>query len=305
MPNQHSTLTGLFTDIASAIREKDGSSAPIIADAFPSAIRAIPSGGGGDHDAEDGIIMGTISRYTNERIMSIRRYAFYGYSGLTSISFPACTSIGGYAFYSCTGLKTISFPACTSIGTYAFYSCAGLETISFPACMSIGAYAFYSCAGLETISFSACTYIGDSAFSGCRNLTSISFPACTRINSLAFTNCTSLTSVSFPEVTWIASSAFLSCSSLALASFPKCSIIYSYAFQKCYNLLSLYLITSSVCKLQHSNVFSSTPIAGYTTSTGGVYGSIYVPMSLLSAYQASTNWTYFSSRFVGVNSEDV
>ena len=34
MPNQHSTLTALFTDIASAIREKDGTSASKVADAI-------------------------------------------------------------------------------------------------------------------------------------------------------------------------------------------------------------------------------------------------------------------------------
>lgn len=40
----HSTLTGLFNDIADAIRAKTGSSASIVADNFPSAIAAIPSG---------------------------------------------------------------------------------------------------------------------------------------------------------------------------------------------------------------------------------------------------------------------
>jgi hypothetical protein len=48
MPNQHSTLTALFTGIANAIREKDGTSAGIIADTFPDRIRAIV--GGGDVD---------------------------------------------------------------------------------------------------------------------------------------------------------------------------------------------------------------------------------------------------------------
>lgn len=43
----HSTLTGLFNDIADAIRAKTGSSASIVADDFPTAIAAIPSGGGG------------------------------------------------------------------------------------------------------------------------------------------------------------------------------------------------------------------------------------------------------------------
>ena len=47
MANNYSNLTGLFTDIANAIRNKTGSTEPIIADAFPTAIDAIPS------DSED------------------------------------------------------------------------------------------------------------------------------------------------------------------------------------------------------------------------------------------------------------
>ena len=41
MPNAHSTLTGLFTDIADAIRAQTGSEADIVADDFPTAIAAI------------------------------------------------------------------------------------------------------------------------------------------------------------------------------------------------------------------------------------------------------------------------
>jgi hypothetical protein len=50
--------------------------------------------------------------------------------------------------------------------------------------------------------------------------------------------------------------------------------------------------------LDRSDAFRSTPIAGYTDSAGK-YGSIYVPASLLASYKTATNWTYFSSRFVG------
>lgn len=46
MPNVHTTLAGLFADIADAIRLKTGGSADIIADSFPSAIAGIPQGGG-------------------------------------------------------------------------------------------------------------------------------------------------------------------------------------------------------------------------------------------------------------------
>ena len=41
MANNHTTLTGLFTDIADAIREKTGGSENIVADVFPEAIAAI------------------------------------------------------------------------------------------------------------------------------------------------------------------------------------------------------------------------------------------------------------------------
>lgn len=47
MPNTHSTLTSLFSDIADAIRGKTGSSETIVADDFPTAIANIPTGGGG------------------------------------------------------------------------------------------------------------------------------------------------------------------------------------------------------------------------------------------------------------------
>ena len=45
MPNTHSTLTSLFSDIADSIRAKTGSNSTIVADNFPDAIDAIPTGG--------------------------------------------------------------------------------------------------------------------------------------------------------------------------------------------------------------------------------------------------------------------
>lgn len=45
MANTHETLSGLFTDIADAIREKTGSTEAIVADEFPEAIASISSGG--------------------------------------------------------------------------------------------------------------------------------------------------------------------------------------------------------------------------------------------------------------------
>jgi len=164
---------------------------------------------------------------------------------------------------------------------------------------SIGDAAFFNCSSLTTVSFPACTTIGSSAFTSCSSLTTVSFPACTTIGSSAFTSCKSLTTASFPACTTIGSSAFAYCLNLTTASFPKCTYIGSYAFRGCIRLKSFYLTNSSIATLANSNAFSSTPIGGYST-TAGTYGSIYVPASLLASYKAATNWTYFSSRFVGV-----
>lgn len=154
MSNQHSTLTGLFSDIADAIREKRGSSASIVADAFPTAIRAIPSGGGGD-DIAISILDGTISEYTNSNITQLRAYAFYRCTNLKSANFPLITTVNAGAFGECTSLSEISMPAVATVGSSAFTGCA-LTDVYLPNCDMIGASAFYNCKHLTSISLPNC-----------------------------------------------------------------------------------------------------------------------------------------------------
>ena len=61
--------------------------------------------------------------YTSNDV--IGSYAFYGCSGLTSLTLPAgITSIGDYSFQYCSGLTSLTLPAgITSIGSYAFSNC--------------------------------------------------------------------------------------------------------------------------------------------------------------------------------------
>ena len=225
--------------------------------------------------------------------------AFTFCSSLTTVSFPAVTTIESSAFRYCTSLTTANFPVATFIGDTAFAYCSSLATISFPVATTIESYAFDRCTSLTTVSFPAATFIGDTAFYWCSRLTTVSFPVVTTIGKAAFAYCSSLTTISFPVATTIGSSAFAYCSTLATVSFPAVTTIRSSAFRYCYNLKSLYLTGSKVCRLYASNVFSSTPIGDYSTSAG-TYGSIYVPASLLASYKVATNWTYFSSRFVGI-----
>lgn len=192
------------------------------------------------------------------------------------------TEIGGYAFTRCISLTGVSFSACTEIGSSAFYLCSSLTTVNFPLCENIRNY----------------------AFSGCANLSSVSFPACTEIGSNAFYACTSLSTVNFRACTRVLGSAFYRCIRLADVSFSACALIGVSAFAGCNRLISLYLTGSSLCALVNSNAFQSTPIGGYSVSAGQ-YGSIYVPASLLSDYQTASNWSYFSSRFVGLTDAEI
>lgn len=183
------------------------------------------------------------------------------------------------------------------VGLYAFQSCVELTTVNFPACSRIYSYAFQSCVNLTTALFPVCTLIESYAFASCSSLTMLSFPVCQSIGSYAFKDCYGLTTVNFPACGEISAAAFYNCSLLATASFPACRIFRSSAFSHCFNLLSLYILGSSIPTLSNINVFVSTPISNYTTSTGGVNGSIIVQASMLDAFKTATNWSVYSSRF--------
>lgn len=195
MANTHENLTTLFTDIADVIREKAGTTDPIVADAFPEAISMIETGGGGDTSVEDGIIDRTITEITNSRVTSIGLYAFIECLSLTAANFPEATSIGNSAFFRCLSLTTASFPKATTIGGDAFLRCVSLTAASFPKATSIGNSAFRNCSGLTTVSFPEATRIGSSAFQYCSKLTTVSYPKATYIGAYAFNECARLTTV--------------------------------------------------------------------------------------------------------------
>ena len=127
-------------------------------------------------------------------------YAFYGCSGLTSLTIPSSvTSIGNEAFHGCSGLTSLVIPSgVTSIGDEAFHGCSGLTSLVIPSGVtSIGDEAFYGCSGLISLTIpSSVTRIGWSAFEGCSGLTSLTIPSSvTSIGNYAFEGCSGLTSI--------------------------------------------------------------------------------------------------------------
>ena len=183
-----------------------------------------------------------------------------------------------YAFYACYDLTAASFPSATTLGVYAFGYCYSLTTISFPLVQTISASAFYNCSRIISANFSELVSIGNAVFS----------------------NMTSLQSFVAPKVKYIGINAFHACRLLSELSLPVISYIGSSAFQGCYKLLSLYLNSVSAVPSLGTNAFSTTPIGGRTTSTGGVYGSVFVPASLFNSFKTATNWSSISARLVSV-----
>lgn len=80
--------------------------------------------------------------------------AFYGCSGLTSVTIPnSVKSIESYAFADCTGMTSITIPnSVWRIGESAFAYCDNLTSVIIPRSVrSIGKHAFRYCESLRQI----------------------------------------------------------------------------------------------------------------------------------------------------------
>ena len=109
-------------------------------------------------------------RYTSND--KLGDYAFYGCSGLTSLTIPSSvTSIGSEAFSGCSGLTSLTIPSSvTSIGNYAFFGCSSLTSLTIPSSVtSIGNYALKGCSGLTSIYVypEKLPKLGEKVFDGC------------------------------------------------------------------------------------------------------------------------------------------
>ncbi len=192
---------------------------------------------------------------TSFAVTSIGSSAFYGCTGLTSVTIPSSvTSIGSSAFDGCRGLTSVTIPSSvTSIGSSAFWGCGRLTSVTIPnSVTSIGNTAFSNCSGLTSIVIpSSVTSIDYGTFYGCSGLTAVTIPSSvTSIGNTAFSNCSGLTSIVIPSsVTGIGNNAFEGCSSLTSVTIPSSvTSIGNSAFANCSGLTSV-VIPSSVTSI--------------------------------------------------------
>ena len=239
--------------------------------------------GGGDYYYYD------YNCYTSNDV--IGKCAFYGCSGLTSLTLPAgITGIDKYAFRGCSGLTSLILPAgITYIGEGAFYGCSGLTSLTIPTGVSIiNEYAFYDCSSLTRLDLpSSIREIYHSAFMNCRNLTSLTIPSnVTYISSRAFSGCSSLKNITLPtRIFGIGDNAFYGCSNLnSLTLSYELREINEYAFSACNGLTSIYVYADKVPKMRE-DVFKGCDAKKCT---------IYVPKGTYGDYRSS-DFGYFEN----------
>ena len=182
----------------------------------------------------DGIYYNLVSKVRTAEVTKNQNFRYTGtvnipetitYNGITY----TVTSISDYAFYGCSGLTSVTIGSgVTSIGNYVFSDCQNLTSLivesgnpqydSRDNCNAIIETATNTLVAgcINTVIPNNVTSIGQYAFAYCRNLTSIIIPnGVTNIGFSAFQNCSGLISITIPEsVTTIGYNAFLYCDNL-------------------------------------------------------------------------------------------
>ena len=220
-------------------------------------------------------------------VTSIGNYAFYGCSGMTSVSIPdSVTSFGNYAFYGCTGLKSVKIKdvaawygvtfqsnanplqngadlylndekiselvipdGVTSIGNYAFYGYKSLTSVTIPdSVTSIGSYAFYGCTGLKSVKIKDLSAWCNILFNGYAN------PLYNGAD--LYLNDEKISELVIPDgVTSIGKRAFFGCKSLTSVTVPtSVKSIGEYAFNECTELKEVHISDISAwCEINFEN----------------------------------------------------
>ena len=210
--------------------------------------------------------------------------AFSGCWRLENISVPKLKYIDGGAFYGCNRLTNFSAPELAFIsGFNTFAGCYSLESFYAPKLMSITGYCFQS-TKISTFDFTNIASIGQNAFAYCAQLEKININCASIIEMGTFANCVQM------------SKALLQANVVAINNGDN--------FSNCQKLESVYMFAKVPVSTSMSTAFRNCPIAS-DSYLSGRYGSIYVPASLVSAYQNHSVWSWYRDRFVGMTDEEM
>ena len=236
-------------------------------------------------------------------VTSIGDAAFYGCSGLTSVTIPgSVTSIGESAFGACKKLTSVYISDITAwcnidfstessnplSNAHLYLNNSEVKDLVIPdGVITIKKRAFYGCQYIESVIIpNSVTSIGGNAFASCSSLSSLTIGEnVTSIGGGAFQSCRPLTSVVIPNsVKKIRGLAFFHCTSLNTIVIG-CNVdeIGTNAFGDLGGLDEVYCYAENV-PTTASNVFYGTSL----TLT-----PLHVPSKSVYAYKGTEPWMNF------------
>lgn len=144
---------------------------------------------------------------------------------------------------------------------------------------------------LVTVDLPNVTALGSLVFNRCENLTTVILSSATTMDASCFAVTKSLRRILLNVETITGYGYSFQGSAIEKAVFPALrGTIRGFDFNGCANMVALVLGADTVCPMENTNALGNTPIAKST-------GYIYVRASILSAYQAASNWSVYAAQF--------
>lgn len=260
---------GSLTNIANAIREKNGTTTTYKPSEMATAISSIETGGGGSTPTQGLVINERDENGWPTDIAIVDRttipeyYCYYFgdsinnfFGRVEKITLPEnLTTIGNYSFQNCTNWKIPELAdTVTTIGNYAFSGCENITWEKLP--NSLGPLSTY-------------------AFDGCKNLAITEIPSgMVTSGTYVFRGCSSIPHITWlGDVTTISRGLFYSCTGLSYIALPN---------------------VTNVPTLSGTNAFYNTPINSGT-------GYIYVPDNLVDSFKSASNWSTFADQILPIS----
>ena len=266
-----------LTNIANAIRGKNGSTDTYKPSEMAAAITAISGGGGSNEKA---IVEKTFSGiYTNNEITKIGDYAFAGLgNNITGINAPNVESVGEYAFRECGNIQSINMPKVKTIGVNAFgYS----VYTTMPKCVTNNTFPLLEESHNANVVFG---YMFDGELLYLPNIKKRLVMGDLTADAPKYIN--------LPEFVDQHTSRrrmFGNNKVIQKVWLPKVANIQYKDFNGCTAFVALILAKTTLVPLTDVNAFENSTVATGT-------GYIYVPSALVSEYKTATNWVTYASQ---------
>ena len=292
---------------------------PIIAVGYPAPVQALTSGGAlGAYRGKwaSALTIPTanagLTSLTFDDLQGVTGSIFPNFSGipsvLTTLSFPALTTVGGFFQpISISSLTTLSLPALTTVvGGFRPTGLSALTTLSAPALTTVGGVFDPSnmSATLTTLSVPALTTVGG-------NFNPSVLPGLTTLNILALTtvggtfnvnNTGTLTTISAPALTTIGS-GFTIAAMTALTTISIPAIVQIGIAQTSGNVISIISGTAALTTFQLPSTLKQVGLSGgnvVITSAALNQTSVDSILVALAALDGTNGTTTFNNRTVTI-----